>query len=157
MASVYGEPADLKEQEVALARWEPKIIIFLCSWCGYTAADLAGAAQIQYPTSVRIVRIPCVGRINPLFVVKSLQHGADGVLLAGCHPGNCHYRTGNLLAESRFTLLKGLLEQVGVEPQRLLLSWVGAAEADKFARVVAEMVTKIQALGPARALVASKG
>lgn len=135
------------------AGWEPKVIAFLCSWCSYASADLAGTARIQYPANVRIVRVPCAGRINPLFIIKSLQRGADGVLVVGCHPGKCHYVTGNLFARRRFGLLKGLLEHVGVEKGRVQFAWVWASEGNKFAQLVTDMVESVKALGPAQVLV----
>ena len=134
--------------------WEPKVIAFLCSWCSYASADLAGVAGIQYSPNVRVVRVPCAGRINPLFIIKSLQRGADGVLVVGCHPGKCHYTTGNLYARRRFGLLKSLLEHVGVEDGRVQFSWIWAAEGEKFARLVVDMVESLRSLGPARVLVA---
>ena len=135
------------------AGWEPKVIAFLCSWCSYASADLAGASGMQYPANVRIVRVACAGRMNPLFILKSLQRGADGVLVVGCHPGKCHYATGNLLARRRFALLKSLLEHVGVEEGRVQFSWIWASEGEKFARLVSDVVESVRALGPARALV----
>jgi coenzyme F420-reducing hydrogenase delta subunit len=133
--------------------WEPKIIAFLCNWCSYAGADLAGISRIQYPPNVRIVRVPCSGRVNPLYIIKSLQHGADGVLVSGCHPGDCHYISGNYYARRRFTLLKDLLEAVGIEPGRVNFSWVSAAEGEKFSQVVTGVVQTIRALGPAKRLV----
>jgi coenzyme F420-reducing hydrogenase delta subunit len=135
--------------------WEPKVIAFLCNWCSYAGADLAGISRIQYPPNVRIVRVPCSGRVNPLYIIKSLQHGADGVLVSGCHPGDCHYISGNYYARRRFTLLKNLLEGVGIEPGRVSFSWVSAAEGEKFSHVVTEVVETVKALGPARRLVKS--
>jgi coenzyme F420-reducing hydrogenase delta subunit len=136
-----------------LADWEPRIIAFLCNWCSYAGADLAGVSRIQYPPNVRIVRVPCSGRVNPLYIIKSLQHGADGVLVSGCHPGDCHYTSGNYYARRRFALLKSLLESVGIEPGRVNFSWVSAAEGEKFAQVVKGVVDTVKALGPARRLV----
>jgi F420-non-reducing hydrogenase iron-sulfur subunit len=135
------------------ADWEPRIIAFLCTWCSYAGADLAGVSRIQYPPNVRIVRVPCSGRVNPLYIIKSLQHGADGVLVSGCHPGDCHYTSGNYYARRRFALLRSLLESVGVEPGRVNFSWVSAAEGEKFAQVVKGVVETVTALGPARRLV----
>jgi len=135
------------------ADWEPKIIAFLCNWCSYAGADLAGISRIQYPPNVRIVRVPCSGRVNPLYIIKSLQHGADGVLVSGCHPGDCHYISGNYYARRRFALLKNLLEFVGVEPGRVNFSWVSAAEGEKFSQVVKDVVETVKALGPAKRLV----
>jgi F420-non-reducing hydrogenase iron-sulfur subunit len=135
------------------ADWEPRIIAFLCNWCSYAGADLAGVSRIQYPPNVRIVRVPCSGRVNPLYIIKSLQHGADGVLVSGCHPGDCHYTSGNYYARRRFALLKSLLESVGIEPGRVNFSWVSAAEGEKFAQVVRGVVESVKTLGPARRLV----
>ena len=138
------------------ADWEPKIIAFLCNWCSYAGADLAGISRIQYPPNVRVVRVPCSGRVNPLYIIKSLQHGADGVLVSGCHPGDCHYISGNYYARRRFALLKNLLEFVGVEPGRVNFSWVSAAEGEKFSQVVKDVVETVKALGPAKRLVKGK-
>ena len=137
----------------SLMNWEPKIIAFLCNWCSYAGADLAGISRIQYPPNVRVVRVPCSGRVNPLYIIKALQHGADGVLVSGCHPGDCHYISGNYYARRRFTLLKSLLEAVGIEPGRVNFSWVSAAEGEKFSQVVTQVVESVMALGPARRLV----
>jgi len=133
--------------------WEPRIVAFICSWCSYTGADLAGTAGAQYPPNVRLIRVPCAGRLDLLFVLESLQRGIDGVLVVGCPPDHCHYGEGNLLAQRRFRLLKGLLEHVGVEPGRLHFSWVGASEGPKFARVASEVVESVRSLGPSRTLV----
>jgi F420-non-reducing hydrogenase iron-sulfur subunit len=135
------------------ADWEPKIIAFLCNWCSYAGADLAGVSRIQYPPNVRIVRVPCSSRVNPLYIIKSIQHGADGVLVSGCHPGDCHYISGNYYARRRFALLKSMLEFVGIEPGRVNFSWVSAADGEKFARVVRDVVETVKALGPAERLV----
>mgnify|MGYP001817814062 CR=1 FL=1 len=133
--------------------WEPKIIAFLCNWCSYAGADLAGVGRIQYPSSIRVIRVPCSGRINPSFILACLQHGADGVLVCGCHPGDCHYLTGNYSARRKFALLKGLLEYVGLEEGRVQFSWVSAAEGPRFADVVTNVTETIKALGPAKKLV----
>jgi coenzyme F420-reducing hydrogenase delta subunit len=133
--------------------WDPKVIAFLCNWCSYAGADLAGISRIQYPPNVRVVRVPCSGRVNPLYIIKALQHGADGVLVSGCHPGDCHYISGNYYARRRFALLKNLLEAVGIEPGRVNFSWVSAAEGEKFSQVVTQVVESVKALGPAKRLV----
>ena len=133
--------------------WEPRIIAFLCSWCSYAGADLAGVSRLQYPPNIRIVRVPCSGRVNPFFVVKSLQQGWDGVLVSGCHPGDCHYLSGNYYARRRFSVLKSLLEYIGVEEGRVQFSWVSAGEGEKFAKVVNEVTEKVKKLGPATRLV----
>ncbi|OHD74855.1 MAG: methyl-viologen-reducing hydrogenase subunit delta, partial [Spirochaetes bacterium RBG_13_68_11] len=98
--------------------WEPKIVAFLCTWCSYAGADLAGVSRLQYPPNIRVVRVPCSGRINPLFILAALQNGADGVLVSGCHPGDCHYLSGNLVARRKFNTIKDLLAYVGIEPGR---------------------------------------
>ena len=137
--------------------WEPKVIAFLCNWCSYAGADLAGISRMQYPPNVRILRVPCSGRVNPLYIIRSLQHGADGVLVSGCHPGDCHYISGNYYARRRFTLLKDLLETVGIEPGRVNFSWVSAAEGEKFAQIVTQVIETVKALGPAKRLVKRGG
>ena len=128
--------------------FEPKIVGFLCNWCSYAGADLAGVSRIQYPPSLRIVRVMCSGRIDPVFILEAFKSGADGVLVAGCHPGDCHYLSGNYKAERRVLILKSLLEQLGLEPERLRLEWVSAAEGDRFATVVKVMTEEIKNLGP---------
>ena len=133
--------------------WKPKIVAFLCNWCSYAGADLAGTSRIQYPANVRVIRVPCSGRLNPFFVMASLQHGIDGVLVCGCHPGECHYLSGNYNARRKFALLKGLLEYVGLEEDRVQFSWVSAAEGARFAKVIEVATEKIKALGPAEKLV----
>ena len=133
--------------------WEPRIIAFLCSWCSYAGADLAGVSRLQYPPNIRIVRVPCSGRVNPFYVVKSLQEGWDGVLVSGCHPGDCHYLSGNYYARRRFAVLKNLLEYIGIEPGRVHFSWVSAGEGQKFADVANEVAQAVRKLGPATRLV----
>lgn len=133
--------------------WEPKIVAFLCNWCSYAGADLAGVSRIQYPPNVRVIRVPCSGRINPFFILASLRHGADGVLVCGCHPGDCHYLTGNYSARRKFALLKSLLEYLGLEEGRVQFSWVSAAEGGRFAEVIARATESIKALGPAERMV----
>lgn len=129
--------------------FEPKIIGFLCNWCAYAGADLAGVSRIQYPTNIMIIRVMCSGRIDPAFVLEAFKDGADGVLVAGCHlPSDCHYISGNFKALRRITLLKRVLKDFGVEPERLRLEWVSASEGDKFASVVRDMVEQLKKLGP---------
>ena len=135
------------------SEWQPKILAFLCNWCSYAGADLAGVSRLQYPPNARIVRVPCSGRVNPAYILKALQEGVDGVLVSGCHPGDCHYLTGNYHARRKFRLLKELLDFVGVEDGRVQFSWVSAAEGAKFAQVMAEVTEKVRALGPNRRLV----
>lgn len=138
-----------EKQAAAAAEWEPSIVGFLCRWCSYAGADLAGSSRMEYPPNVNVIRVPCSGRIDPLFVLKAFQQGADGVLVSGCHPGDCHYAEGNYYARRRMTLLKRLLEFLGYHPHRLRLEWVSAAEAREFAEVVKDMVEQVKALGPA--------
>ncbi|TET16976.1 MAG: hydrogenase iron-sulfur subunit [Candidatus Cloacimonadota bacterium] len=133
-------------------QWTPKIVAFLCNWCSYAGADLAGSSRIPYPPNIRVIRVPCSGRMNPLYVLKSLQFGADGVLISGCHPGDCHYSTGNYFARRRFMVLKNLLDHMGIDPKRFQVSWVSAAEGAKFAEVVKSVVEEIEHLGPNKGL-----
>ena len=132
--------------------WEPRIVAFLCNWCSYAGADLAGTGRLQYPANIRIIRLPCSGRINPLYIIRALAEGADGVMVAGCHPGDCHYLTGNMYARRRFTLLKRLLETAGIEADRVHFTWVSASEGTRFASVVNEVCEKVKKLGPNRIL-----
>lgn len=132
----------------APADWEPRIIAFLCNWCSYAGADLAGTSRLQYPPSIRVIRVPCSGRINPIFIIKSLLDGADAVLVSGCHPGDCHYLSGNLYARRRFNVLKKLLSTVGIEPNRVHFTWVSASEGNRFAEVITEVTELARACGP---------
>ncbi|MBM3314031.1 hydrogenase iron-sulfur subunit [candidate division WOR-3 bacterium] len=131
---------------------EPRIVAFLCNWCSYAGADLAGISRIQYPASIRVIRVPCSGRVDPFHILKALQSGADGVLVSGCHPGDCHYLTGNYVARRRFAVLHDLLEFAGFDPGRVSFSWVSAAEGERFAEVVREVTAKVKALGTSRKL-----
>lgn len=133
---------------MASANFEPKIIGFLCNWCSYAGADLAGVSRLQYPPNVRIIRVMCSGRVDPQFVFKALAEGADGVLIAGCHPGDCHYVDGNYKTMRRFQLMKKVLAQLGVEDERVRLEWISAAEGNIFARVIQEFTEKLRQLGP---------
>ena len=128
--------------------FEPKIVGFLCNWCSYAGADLAGVSRIQYPPNIRIIRVMYSGRIDPLFILEAFKDGADGVLVAGCHPGDCHYISGNFKTLRRITLLKKVIEEFGINPERLQLEWISASEGDKFAAVVRDMGEKTKALGP---------
>ncbi|MHA1614618.1 MAG: hydrogenase iron-sulfur subunit [Candidatus Thorarchaeota archaeon] len=121
---------------------------FLCNWCSYAGADLAGTSRIQYSPDIHPIRVNCSSRLNPAMIIKALLMGADGVLIAGCHPGDCHYKTGNLYTRRRYMMLKTLLETIGIEPERLRLDWVSASEAIKFATVVNDFVKTIKELGP---------
>jgi len=130
------------------SEWEPKIIGFLCNWCSYAGADLAGVSRLQYPSNIRIIKVMCSGRVNPQFVLKAFQEGADGVMVAGCHPGDCHYIEGNYHARRKLTLLKDLMGFMGVEPDRFQVSWVSASEGQKFAEVVTRFTEKLKEMGP---------
>ncbi len=129
-------------------KFEPNIIGFLCNWCSYAGADLAGTSRIQYPPNLKVIRVMCSGRVNPIFVINALQQGADGVLIGGCHPGDCHYERGNYLARRRISVLKKLLDYTGIDPNRVRMTWVSAAEGHKFAEVVKEVTEDIRKLGP---------
>ncbi len=130
--------------------FEPKIIGFLCNWCSYAGADLAGGSRLKYPPNVRIIRVTCSGRVNPLFILKCLEKGYDGVLVSGCHPGDCHYTSGNLYSRRRLAIFRKLLEFVGIAPKRFHVSWVSAAEDRKWADVVSKVVEDVRKLGPNR-------
>ncbi len=128
--------------------FEPKIVAFLCNWCSYAGADLAGVSRIQYPPNIRPIRIMCTGRMDPVYILKAFAEGADGVLVAGCHPGDCHYVTGNYKAEKRVKVMMEILEDLGIERERLMLRWISASEGERFAQTVKEFVERIKKLGP---------
>jgi len=131
-----------------MAEFEPKIVGFCCNWCSYAGADIAGTSRMQYPSNIRIIRVMCSGRVTPAFILKALAMGADGVLIAGCHPGDCHYIAGNYKTTGRVALTKRLLEQMGMEPERLRLEWVSASGGAKFAQVVRDFTQEIKDLEP---------
>ena len=135
---------------------EPKILAFLCNWCSYAGADLAGVSRIQYPPNVRIIRVPCSSRINPLFIIKALQQGIDGILVAGCHPGDCHYISGNYIARRKFTIIKSLLEYIGIDRDRVQFAWISAAEGARFAQIIKEVTEKVRKLGSTKKLVKTR-
>ncbi len=128
--------------------FEPKILSFLCNWCAYAGADLAGVSRFQYPPNTRVIRIMCSGRVDPVFIPKALLAGYDGVMVLGCHPGDCHYLTGNVHAEQKMGLTRKLLAMEKIETERVLLDWVSAGEGERFSRVIREFVDKIRGLGP---------
>ncbi len=128
--------------------FEPRIVAFFCNWCTYLAADLAGTSRMKYAPNMRVIRTMCSGRVDPQFVLDAFAQGADGVLIGGCHPGDCHYQEGNYKALRRVHLLKRLLKEMGIEEERFRLEWISAAEADRFKTVVNDMVEKVRALGP---------
>ncbi len=136
-----------------MENFEPKIMTFLCNWCSYAGADLAGVSRIQYPPNTRVIRVPCSARIDPLFILKCLQDGYDGVLVSGCHPGDCHYISGNYVARRKFAVLKTALKFMGIEPDRVQFSWVSAGEGEKFSIVISKVTETVKALGPAKKLV----
>jgi F420-non-reducing hydrogenase iron-sulfur subunit len=128
--------------------FEPKIIAFLCNWCAYAGADLAGTSRMQYPPNTRTIRIMCTGRMSPVFILKAFAEGADGVLVAGCHPGDCHYVSGNYGAEKRVNLVSDLLPELGIEKERLMLRWVSASEGELFGKTISEFTNTVKKLGP---------
>jgi F420-non-reducing hydrogenase iron-sulfur subunit len=128
--------------------FEPNIIGFLCNWCSYAGADLAGTSRMKYPPNIKSIRVMCSGRVDPVFVLEALRKGADGVLVAGCHPGDCHYQSGNYKANRRMKLLKKLLEEMAVDPGRLRFEYISASEGAKFASVVTEFVDQLKKMGP---------
>ena len=131
-----------------MADHEPKIIAFLCNWCTYTGADLAGTSRLQYPPNVRIIRLMCTGSVDTIYILKALMEGADGVLIGGCHPGDCHYQTGNYKARRRVAIIKKILETFGFDEDRIWLRWISASEGKLFADTVSEMVETLKAKGP---------
>ena len=135
-------------KEVGAPEWTPVIVAFLCNWCSYAGADLAGTGRQQYPPNIRVIRVPCSGRINPIYIIRALVDGADGVMVSGCHPGDCHYLAGNMYARRRFTVLKKLLSTAGLNPDRVHFTWVSASEGARFAQVVTEVTEQVRALGP---------
>ena len=128
--------------------FEPTIIAFVCNWCTYTAADLAGTSRLTYPKNVRLIRVMCTGMVDPQYIIKALLEGADAVLVSGCHPGDCHYINGNYKARRRIKLLKEILPQFGFEKERLRLTWIGASDGIMFAEIIRDLVTQVKALGP---------
>ena len=131
-----------------MADYQPTIIAFVCNWCTYTAADLAGTSRLIYPPNVRLIRMMCTGMVDPKYVIKALLEGADAVLISGCHPGDCHYINGNFKARRRVKLLKEILPRFGLDERRLRLTWIGASEGVDFAKTIKEMVAEIKSLGP---------
>ncbi|MBA7643826.1 hypothetical protein ES703_51560 [subsurface metagenome] len=128
--------------------WEPKLLGFLCRWCSYAGADLAGTSRKKYPANIRIIKVPCSSRVDSLLIIKALRLGFDGVLVSGCHPGECHYQTGNYRARRRIAITKKYLEYLGIEPQRLQASWVSASEGGKFTKVVTDVTQGLKEVGP---------
>lgn len=130
--------------------WEPKIIAFVCNWCTYAGADLAGTSRFKYAHNVKVIKTPCTGRIDPMFIVHTLEKGADGVMISGCHPNDCHYNEGNFNARRKYIMMRALLTQLGVDMERITFSWCSASEGIKFASLVNEVTEKIKKLGPCK-------
>lgn len=128
--------------------YEPKIVAFFCNWCTYTAADLAGVSRLKYAPNVKVIRIMCSGRVDPQFILQAFASGADGVLIGGCHPGDCHYSEGNYKMLRRFRLLKRMLHSLGIDEERFRLEWISASEGEKVKTVINDMVDKLKVLGP---------
>lgn len=136
-------------KKVTKEEFEPNILVFCCNWCSYAGADLAGVSRFQYPPNIRIIRVMCSGRVDPSFVLKALKNGVDGVLVSGCHIGDCHYITGNEYTKERFERLHNILiKQLGIDPRRVRLEWVSASEGKRFAEVITEFTNDIKKLGP---------
>lgn len=138
----------VEEKERVKEEFEPLIVAFCCNWCSYAGADLAGTSRFEYPTNIRIIRVMCTGRVDPTLVLETLRVGADGIIIAGCHPGDCHYQKGNYMMEKRFDYIKKAVKSIGIEPGRVKLEWVSASEGAKFAALVREMTEQIKRLGP---------
>ena len=130
--------------------YSPTIVAFLCNWCAYTGADLAGTSRLRYAPNIRVIRIMCSGRIEPTFILKAFKEGADGVLICGCHPGDCHYQEGNYKCLRRFRLIEKFVQQMGIEKDRLKLEWISASEGKQFAELVNNMTKTLLVLGPAK-------
>jgi F420-non-reducing hydrogenase iron-sulfur subunit len=138
----------LRKNHATMRGFEPKILGFLCNWCSYEGADAAGRSRTAYPANLRVVRVMCSGRVDPQFILEAFKEGADGVMILGCHPGDCHYKEGNLQALKRYGLIKRVLRQFGIEEDRLRLDWISAGEGDKFVQVVSDMTERMRLLGP---------
>jgi F420-non-reducing hydrogenase iron-sulfur subunit len=141
-------PAGAAVAAAEAAPFEPRIVAFVCNWCTYTGADLAGTSRLHMASNVRIIRLPCTGRIDPLFIVKAFERGADGVIVSGCHPADCHYTSGNYHARRRFIVFRELMSFMGIDEGRVTFSWVSASEGAKWRDVVDDTVARVRALGP---------
>ena len=139
-------------EKVEKEEFKPLIVAFCCNWCSYAGADLAGTSRLNYPANVKIIRVPCSCRVNTNFIIRAFQKGADGVVIAGCHPGDCHYSTGNYYTRRRFSVFINLLEYMGIEKERFKIDWISAAEANKFATVMNEVSENVHRLGPNKKL-----
>jgi coenzyme F420-reducing hydrogenase delta subunit len=141
-------PLEKTEKPESEGKWEPRIVAFVCNWCTYLGMDLAGTSRMKYQANVRVIKVPCSARIDPLFVIKAFENGADGVLVSGCHPGDCHYNSGNYHARRRWTVFRELYDFLGLDLARLQFSWVSAAEGVKWVKVINEVTDKVRELGP---------
>lgn len=139
-------------EKVEKEEFKPLIVAFCCNWCSYAGADLAGTSRLNYPANVKIIRVPCSCRVNTNFIIRAFQKGADGVVIAGCYPGDCHYSTGNYYTRRRFSIFINLLEYLGIEKERFKIDWISAAEANKFATVMNEVLENVYKLGPNKKL-----
>lgn len=139
-------------EKVEKEEFKPLIVAFCCNWCSYAGADLAGTSRLNYPANVKIIRVPCSCGVNTNFIIRAFQKGADGVVIAGCHPGDCHYSTGNYYTRRRFSIFINLLEYLGIEKERFKIDWISAAEANKFATVMNEVLENVHRLGPNKKL-----
>ena len=139
-------------EKVEKEEFKPLIVAFCCNWCSYAGAELAGTSRLNYPANVKIIRVPCSCRVNTNFIIRAFQKGADGVVIAGCHPGDCHYSTGNYYTRRRFSIFINLLEYLGIEKERFKIDWISAAEANKFATVMNEVLENVYKLGPNKKL-----
>ncbi|MHB1390469.1 MAG: hydrogenase iron-sulfur subunit [Thermoleophilia bacterium] len=147
MSGADMTPGDTRAADTTRAGTEVKLVGFLCNWCSYAGADMAGTARMKQPANLRVVRMPCTGRVNPLLVLKAFAAGADGVLVSGCHPGDCHYNDGNYYARRRLELLARMLPALGIEAERFHYTWVSASEGARWAGVVTDFTARIKALG----------
>ena len=136
-----------KAEQGADSAFRPRIVAFCCNWCSYAGADLAGTSRLTYPADVKVIRVPCSCRVNPLFILRAFQRGADGVIIAGCHPGDCHYTSGNYFARRRMAMLFSMLDYLGIERERTRVEWISAAEGSKFAATMKEFAEQVAALG----------
>ena len=131
-----------------MSEFEPNIIGFLCNWCSYAGADLAGTSRMKYPANVKTIRVMCSGRVDPVYILEALKKGADGVLIAGCHPGDCHYQSGNYKTNRRIKLLRNMISDLGLEPERIRFEYISASEGKEFAILISEMTEELRKLGP---------
>ena len=144
----FWGPHATMERMTDQAAFEPKVVAFVCNWCTYLGADLAGTSRLEYPPNLRIIRLPCTGRIDFNLIVKALENGADAILVSGCHPGDCHYNSGNFHARRRWILFRELLQTLGFDTERIHFSWISAAEGVKFQKFVIEIIDKARSAGP---------